>query len=176
MLTLVLGGQRSGKSRYAENIARLAHKAVVYVATARILDAEMQERIAPHRQRRPVDWILVEEPIFITSLLEQYNSKDYCVLIDCLGMWLCNLFESTLDHWRQHFAELRAQFLNQLGQSRCDVIIVSPETGLGIVPAAKSSRLYLDEMGQLNQDLAGIADNVQFILAGLPLKLKGEGI
>ena len=137
MLQLILGGARSGKSRLAEQTAKETGLSVIYIATAQALDTEMQQRIAHHQQQRPHDWQLCEEPIFFADQLLQLDQDNQVILVDCLTLWLTNLLLS--DH-----AELQQQqtdkFLNLLPQLKSHIILVSNETGLGVVPMGEISR------------------------------------
>jgi adenosylcobinamide kinase/adenosylcobinamide-phosphate guanylyltransferase len=184
-LELVLGGARSGKSRYAEARAAAAAAAglrVVYVATAEARDDEMADRIAHHRARRPVDWALVESPLHLASALREHAAADRFVLVDCLTLWLSNLLfagraAAQADAGQPVdcplFRDERAALLNALAALPGQTILVSNEVGWGIVPMGAVSRLFADEQGRLNQDVAALADRVTLVAAGLPLALKG---
>ena len=179
--TLVLGGARSGKSAYAETLAAATGKEVIYLATARAGDGEMATRIALHRQQRPGHWVTIEEPLGLGDALLQWCAPQRVVLVDCLTLWLSNLMFidgtdypdvgtltlPTLVH------QLRAQFLDTLDKIDGDVIMVSNEVGMGIVPYGAISRAYTDEAGRLNQAVAARCERAIFVAAGLPLVLKG---
>lgn len=165
-LTLILGGARSGKSRLAES---LAHGAKHYIATAQAKDDEMGARIAQHKVRRGNGWTTHEECFGIEAVLERLNADGNFVLVDCLTIWLSNLMLAQRD-WRMAADELCAA----LEGHRADVVLVSNEVGLGIVPMTPLGRDFRDAQGQLNQQVAMAADNVVFVAAGLPLVLKGE--
>lgn len=165
---LILGGARSGKSALAEQRLRASDHSVVYVATAEVGDGEMAARIAHHRQRRPAEWTLVEEPLALAERLEAEAAADRALLVDCLTLWLSNLLaqgEARLD------AERRA-FLEVLPTLPGHVVLVSNEVGLGIVPDNRLARRFRDEAGRLNQAVAARCDRVTFVAAGLPLELK----
>jgi len=170
MKTFILGGVRSGKSRLAETLAKQSNQQVVYIATATAGDAEMQARIQSHIENRPKNWIVVEESLNLSATIEKYSNKNYCILIDCLTLWLTNLLLCDDD------VILSAQcesFKQSLDDCNDNIIIVSNETGLGIMPLGELSRRYGDEAGVMNQSVAAICDRVVLTVAGLPLTLKG---
>ncbi|MBF0153373.1 MAG: bifunctional adenosylcobinamide kinase/adenosylcobinamide-phosphate guanylyltransferase [Magnetococcales bacterium] len=170
MLELVLGGARSGKSRYAEEVASGSGMAVTYVATASAGDAEMAERIARHRQRRPGTWRLAEVSRDLASHLVALAEPQRLVLVDCLTLWLANLLdENDPLPWQRERDNLLATLPGLPGT----VVMVSNETGLGVVPMGRLTRRFIDEAGWLHQDLARICHRVTFLVAGLPLHLKG---
>lgn len=173
MKELILGGVRSGKSRLAERLARASGLAVTYIATAIPADAEMQARIAAHRQRRTHTWKLVEEPLALAGVLRAQAAPDRCLLVDCLTLWLTNLLETNDD---DVFASERRALVELLPQLPGHVILVSNETGLGVVPLGALSRRFCDEAGWLHQELAQLADRVILTVAGLPLLLKGNSL
>jgi len=181
--TLVLGGARSGKSAYAERLAQASNKEVVYVATSRAGDAEMAVRIAHHREQRPGHWRTVEEELALAAVLREHCAPQRLVLVDCLTLWLSNLMfcdgrawpevgEATLP---ERFHQERAALLELLdGGAAGDIVFVSNEVGMGIVPWGAVSRCFADEAGRLNQAVAARADHAVFVAAGLPLVLKGS--
>ncbi len=170
MIDFILGGARSGKSKLAEQRAAESNKQVIYIATAERGDGEMTQRIQHHRQSRPQHWHTVEEAIDLSSPLQANDQAGTIILIDCLTLWVSNLLLKEDEKLFQHQKEL---FLQQL---RCmqysDVIMVSNETGLGIVPMGELSRRFVDESGWLHQEIAQIANRVTFVVAGLPHILK----
>ncbi|MGE4405037.1 bifunctional adenosylcobinamide kinase/adenosylcobinamide-phosphate guanylyltransferase [Pseudomonas sp.] len=170
MLELILGGARSGKSRLAERLAAESGLAVTYIATSQALDGEMAARIAQHRQRRPAHWSLVEEPLQLTRVLREQADARRCLLVDCLTLWLTNLL--LLDDPARLAVE-RDALLASLGQLPGRIILVSNETGLGVVPLGELTRRYVDEAGWLHQAVAERAQRVTFLVAGLPMILKG---
>lgn len=171
MITLVLGGARSGKSRHAEKLAAATQKPVLYIATATASDAEMAARIAHHQQQRPAGWTLCECPLDLIDVLATEAQKDHTILVDCLTLWLNN----QLFHFpAQDFSELFDDLVKKLEAAKADIIFVANEVGLGIIPLGEISRTFVDEAGRLNQRIAQVADNVLFIAAGLPLVLKGS--
>ena len=173
MIELILGGARSGKSRLAEQIARDSGLAVTYVATSQPLDGEMSERIAHHRARRPGDWALVEEPIRLATVLREHARAEHCILLDCLTLWLTNLL--MLDD-PMRLEQERDALLGCIADLPGRLLLVSNETGLGVVPMGELTRRYVDEAGWLHQAVAERADRVIFTVAGLPMVLKGDAL
>jgi len=169
-VTLILGGARSGKSKRAESYARNSGKRVIYIATAPRIedDDEWMQRLAQHRNSRPAHWQTVEEQLNLASVLQK-STADELLLIDCATLWLSNLMWAEKD-----VASEVAQFCAILSQTKSDVILVSNELGMGLVPETALGRAFRDAQGRMNQQLAGIADCVEFIAAGLPITLKGE--
>jgi len=181
-VTLVFGGARSGKSAYAERIARESGKEVVYVATSRAGDGEMATRIAHHRERRPPEWRTVEEELALAQTLRDWCAPQRLVLVDCLTLWLSNLmFCDGRDYPDVGAVDLPASFHQERtalldlldGELPGDLILVSNEIGMGIVPWGAISRSFVDEAGRLNQAVASRADRAVLVAAGLPLVLKG---
>ena len=171
MKELVLGGVRSGKSRYAEQQARASGLRVVYIATAvPAEDPELQERIQRHRALRPADWLTVEEPAALGAALRVHAGAERCVLIECMTLWLAHLL--TTGSVARLDSE-RASLLRAMTEVSGHVILVSNETGLGIVPTGELSRRFLDVAGELHQSLAAACDRVTLVVAGLPQRLKG---
>ena len=169
MLELILGGARSGKSRFAERLAADSGLAVTYIATSQPLDGEMTERIAHHRERRPAHWTLVEEPLQLARVLRAQAAAERCLLVDCLTLWLTNLL--MLDD-AARLAEERDALLECLDGLPGRILLVSNETGLGVVPLGELTRRYVDEAGWLHQTVAERAQRVTFMVAGLPMTLK----
>lgn len=173
MLQLILGGARSGKSRLAEKLAAGTNLAVTYIATSQPLDGEMNQRVAQHRARRPADWALVEEPLALAQVLRDTAASERCLLVDCLTLWLTNLL--MLDD-AERLATEREALLDCLGALPGEIILVSNETGLGVVPLGELTRRYVDEAGWLHQALAERCQRVVLTVAGLPLTLKGTAL
>ena len=169
MPELILGGARSGKSRFAERLAADSGLAVTYIATSQPLDGEMTERIAHHRERRPAHWALVEEPLQLARVLRERAAAERCLLVDCLTLWLTNLL--MLDD-PARLAEERDALLECLDGLPGRILLVSNETGLGVVPLGELTRRYVDEAGWLHQAVAERAQRVTFMVAGLPMTLK----
>jgi adenosylcobinamide kinase/adenosylcobinamide-phosphate guanylyltransferase len=168
---LVIGGARSGKSRYAEGVAKASGQSVIYIATGEVRDSEMAERVAIHKAQRPKEWLVVEEPLALAQALKTYSKADNCILVDCLTLWLSNcLFGEGSTPWRETKAELLATLDALPGQ----VILVTNEVGCGIVPMGEMSRRYVDEAGWLHQAIAARVAKVTLVTAGLPMALKDE--
>jgi len=170
MPDLILGGARSGKSRLAEQRAAASGLAVTYIATSEPLDGEMNARVQLHRERRPAGWALVEEPLALARVLRAEAAVDRCLLVDCLTLWLTNLL--MLDDPARLAAE-RDALLDCLAELPGQIILVSNETGLGVVPLGELTRRYVDEAGWLHQAVAERCQRVILTVAGLPLYLKG---
>ena len=168
-VSLILGGARSGKSTFAERLAHESGRSKVYVATSQIWDDEMEERIALHRNRRGDDWQLVEEPLELADKFTELSGVTRCVLVDCLTLWLTTVMMSERDVAQE--CNTLVSVLQNLS-SDSSVLLVSNEVGQGIVPMEKMARDFRDHAGRLHQDIAAIADNVWFVTAGLPQKLK----
>ncbi|HWY72420.1 MAG TPA: bifunctional adenosylcobinamide kinase/adenosylcobinamide-phosphate guanylyltransferase [Burkholderiaceae bacterium] len=182
MAELIIGGARSGKSALAALRAGQSGLAVIYLATARAEDAEMAQRVAHHRQQRPVQWTSIEEPLQLAAALRRHAAADTCVLVDCLTLWLSNLFfagraaaqvEAGQPVDCPLLAGQTAALLECLAGLPGRVILVSNEVGCGIVPANALARVFADEHGRLNQKVAAACDRVTLTAAGLPLELKG---
>ncbi|MCP3470872.1 bifunctional adenosylcobinamide kinase/adenosylcobinamide-phosphate guanylyltransferase [Bradyrhizobium sp. CCGUVB1N3] len=165
-VVLITGGARSGKSRRAEARARSFPGRPVYIATAEALDAEMAERIARHRARRGDDWIERETPLDLVAALDASDGGG-ARLVDCLTLWLSNLLHAGRD-WSNESALLAAALRRQ----QSPVILVTNEVGLGIVPDNALARSFRDAAGLLNQAIAEVADEVEFVVSGLPMKVK----
>jgi adenosylcobinamide kinase / adenosylcobinamide-phosphate guanylyltransferase len=172
-ITLVLGGVRSGKSRYAQTLAA-GVSPVAFVATARRSDSdeEMQRKIERHRADRPQEWRTIEEPLDLASVLAEQGSSYRILVVDCLTLYAANLLDA--EHGDLISIEDRLRrFYEALRSAPCSVALVSNEVGSGIVPAFPEGRKYRDLLGEINQRVASAADNVLFMVAGLPLALKG---
>jgi len=168
---LVTGGARSGKSRFALRRA-LTYKERIFLATAEPLDDEMRRRIEHHRKEREGLFSTVEEPRNLSRAIKNVPSDTEVILIDCLTVWLGNL----MHHYgseADHFPEI-ASFLETLKKPPCDIIAVTNEVGLGIVPGDPLSRAYRDHAGNLNQAVAALAQEAYLLVSGMPLTLKGK--
>jgi adenosylcobinamide kinase/adenosylcobinamide-phosphate guanylyltransferase len=163
---LITGGARSGKSRRAEARACTFTGRPIYIATAEALDEEMAERIAKHRARRGKEWLEREVPLDLVRALIETDGGG-ARLVDCLTLWLSNLLHAKRD-WSQAISE----FADTLSRQRSPVVMVTNEVGLGIVPDNALARAYRDAAGIMNQTMARTADEVEFVVAGLPMKLK----
>jgi adenosylcobinamide kinase / adenosylcobinamide-phosphate guanylyltransferase len=162
VITLVLGGARSGKSRYAETLC-LGERH--YIATAQAFDDEMTARIAKHREDRGSAWVTHEAPTELLQTIRRCDQAGRSMLVDCLTLWLTNMMLSDRD-WRAATAEILRY------QPKADLVFVSNEVGLGIVPDNALARAFRDAQGTLNQQIAARADRVVFMAAGLPMVLK----
>ena len=179
--TLILGGARSGKSAYAEKLALESGKEVIYIATASAGDGEMAQRIEKHRADRPAIWTTVEEPIMLAAAIDKWSAPGRLLLVDCLTLWLTNLIFSVDQDCPEVgvidlppvFYEQSDALLTALHEAKGDVVLVSNEVGMGIVPYGALSRCFADEAGRLNQAVAAACDRALFIVAGMPLTLKG---
>lgn len=178
-LTLILGGARSGKSTYAEQLAAGHGGQVVYIATAQALDEEMAGRILKHQEIRPGSWRTVEIPRNIAATLSKEMIQGDVFLLDCVTLWVTNLLMATADEEFEPdeaqadklvTAEIE-QLLELIRVSKTDWIIVSNEVGLGLVPPYPLGRVYRDLLGRTNRQLAAAADEVFFLVAGIPVPL-----
>jgi len=170
-ITLVTGGCRSGKSDYALKVA-MAYDHRVFVATAEACDEEMNRRIQRHRQERGDLFQTMEEPFDLGRCFAAATEQTQVVLIDCLPVWLGNLtFRERFSGPEESCPEIDA-FLGALTDPPCDVVIVTGEIGLGVVPADPGTRLYRDRLGRLNRNVAELAAHMYFVVSGLPMKLK----
>lgn len=169
--TLVLGGARSGKSRFAEDLVVGSGLTPVYVATAEAgasaVDAEMRARIDAHRARRGEGWVTVEEPLDLVRVLGEVTSPERAVLVDCLTLWLSNLTFAGRD-----VAKETASLCETLRWLAGPVVFVSNEIGMGLVPDNALSRTFRDDQGRLNQQIAQACGRVVFVASGQPLLLK----
>lgn len=167
-IIFVLGGARSGKSRFAEERTRaFPAEEYVYIATAECRDQEMESRIALHRERRGTDWRTIEAPFRLSEALVSTSRNGRAILVDCLTLWLTNhlLAEADLETEYERLA-------SSLAKTEGPVVLVSNEVGLSIVPENALARRFRDEAGRLNQKIAAIASEAWFVAAGLPLRLK----
>jgi adenosylcobinamide kinase/adenosylcobinamide-phosphate guanylyltransferase len=166
-LTFVLGGARSGKSAHAETLVTVHPEPWIYIATADVFDGEMEERIALHRARRPSGWETVDAPFDLVASLAQVP-EGRPILVDCLTLWLTNHMLAG------HDCEAEGHRLVEvLSRPQGPWFVVSNEVGLGIVPDNALGRRFRDAAGRLNQAVAGVADEVLFMVAGLPMRVKG---
>lgn len=181
-LTIILGGARSGKSRYAEQLAAQMGQQILYVATAQAWDDEMATRIANHRAQRPLAWQTLEAPTAVGAAIAQTLESKPAIdllLIDCLTLLANNVLMALPENATEAEATMALQsetdkLLKVYAEHDSTWIIVSNEVGLGIVPPYPLGRLYRDALGRANQQLAAAADDVLFMVAGLPLVVKGR--
>lgn len=167
---LVLGGARSGKSRYARQLADCRWKRPLYLATAEVKDEEMAQRVQAHRQARGPRWQCVEEPLDIVGVLNNSTADADGILVDCLTLWLSNVL---LQEGEDAYKKRRSALLDAVRNIRRNLILVGNEVGMGIVPEYKLGRTFRDLAGRLHQDLAAVVDTVVLVVAGLPMALKG---
>lgn len=167
-LTLVTGGARSGKSRYAESLITASPPPWIYVATAQAGDAEMAARIAEHRKRRPANWTIVEVPHELAGAFSHIDGE-VPVLVDCLTLWLSNRLLADADVEKE-----TEKLAGVLAHRSGPLVLVTNEVGSGIVPDNALARRFRDAQGRLNQRMAALADRVVLVVAGLPLVVKGH--
>jgi len=176
-IVLVTGGCRSGKSRFAQHMAEAAGANRLYIATSPLLDAEMEERVQRHRQERASrNWVTCEETVDLVKVLEQHTAFD-AVLCDCLTLWVNNLMYDAEQN-KEAFDENNMAGLTQalLRVARCHtgtLVFVTNEVGMGIVPADAVSRRFRDLSGRCNQVMAAAANEVYFVVSGIPMQIKG---
>jgi adenosylcobinamide kinase/adenosylcobinamide-phosphate guanylyltransferase len=191
---LILGGARSGKSSFAEKQAKYHEKneqsQVYYLATAQSLDGEMSARIKQHQAQRPDHWPLTESPIELANAIKQlivkhqhqHQSKSeqgssITILVDCLTLWLSNcLCSPDKNSWQQEKQQLLNVLIDYEKSSQVNLLLVSNEVGHGIVPMGELSRDFVDQAGWLHQEIAAIATEVDFIIAGIALSLKSNSL
>lgn len=193
--SLITGGARSGKSRFAELLAAQAKLPVTYIATAQVWDEEMAVRVAKHRAQRPHHWGLVEEPVNILEVLREHKDENGVILLDCVTLWLSNLLLGGMSATQAQGAnlviaepspakldEIEAEILalvKAVGETAATikpkVIFVTNEVGQGIVPENYLARVYRDLSGRCNQVLAQAAETVYLMVAGYPLEVKSGG-
>jgi adenosylcobinamide kinase / adenosylcobinamide-phosphate guanylyltransferase len=167
--TLILGGVRSGKSRYAERVAQLSGAPVTVIVTAAAGDEEMAARIAAHRARRPAEWRVREAPVELGSAIEQASYPDTVVIVDCLTLWLSNVMalgDATV------LEREREALKHALSQASGAILLVSNEVGMGVVPINELARRFIDQAGTLHQQLGGLCDEVVWMIAGIPTFVK----
>ncbi|HIJ95445.1 MAG TPA: bifunctional adenosylcobinamide kinase/adenosylcobinamide-phosphate guanylyltransferase [Desulfuromonadales bacterium] len=174
-IIFVTGGARSGKSSFAENRAAEFGENLGYLATARALDGEMEERVKQHQQRRGAEWHTTEEPIRLAAALAGCDGRHQVILVDCVTLWLSNLMFFYEDSAKPCEAPIDADLQaleSTLQRMVTPVILVSNEVGMGIVPENKLARQFRDIAGRTNQFLAALADEVHVVISGIPLQLK----
>jgi adenosylcobinamide kinase/adenosylcobinamide-phosphate guanylyltransferase len=169
-ITLVLGGVRSGKSNFAQNLVTSQGR-VAFIATAEALDAEMKQRIARHQADRPAGWKTLEAPLDIENAILECSGKYDVVLVDCLTLWTANLMGAEGSDTERIFARA-ARLCEALQQVTASVVLVSNEVGCGVVPVSDDGRHYRDLLGGVNQRVAAVADTVLFLVAGYPMTVK----
>jgi adenosylcobinamide kinase/adenosylcobinamide-phosphate guanylyltransferase len=171
----ITGGARSGKSGFAEKRALEFGESLGYLATAQMLDDEMNERVRRHQDRRGNEWHTIEEPIHLSQALARCDGQYRSILVDCVTLWLSNLlfkYEESGEDCEERIQEDVQRLKNTLHGMVTPVILVSNEVGQGIVPDNHLARLFRDIAGTANQVLAAAADEVHVVISGIPLKLK----
>ena len=170
MITFIIGGARSGKSRFALEKASMHSGKKAYIATAQALDNEMSERIEKHKKERSAEWVTIEEPLNIAALIKNIHAQYDVILIDCLTLWLSNrvLKEAGEREIKKEIANL----IEALSETRIPVALISNEVGLGIVPETPLGRRFRDLNGFLNQETASISHEVFLVAAGIALQMK----
>ncbi|MBF0557371.1 MAG: bifunctional adenosylcobinamide kinase/adenosylcobinamide-phosphate guanylyltransferase [Nitrospirae bacterium] len=166
-IVFVLGGARSGKSGFALKAASAIAGSKAYIATAQALDAEMQQRIDRHKAERSGDWQTFEEPVNIHDLIVKIHGTFDVLLVDCLTLWISNLLLNNIS-----IEGMMQKLVDALKSCSSSVFVVSNEVGLGIVPENRLAREFRDMSGTLNQKVAAISDEVYFLAAGLPIRMK----
>ena len=172
-IMLITGGIRSGKSAYALKCAETFHSPKIFLATAEALDEAMNIRIQNHQKERGEDYTTIEEPLHIDEVLHTLPKNTSAVIIDCMTLWVNNLLYKLEDN-EQRIQKKINVFLKVLQESPLNIFIVTNEVGLGIIPENKMARRYIDVLGRLNQDIAGMSDEVTFMVSGIPQKIKGK--
>lgn len=166
--TLILGGIKSGKSRYAESAASQWNGPVSLIATATGNDEAMLARIERHKKDRNPDFKVIEEPIYLGKAITQHGASE-CVVIDCLTLWITNLL--LMQNSTTSMETERSSFLDAVTESRSRILIVSNESNMGIMPLGELTRRYCDEIGLIHQELAARCDEVYLLVAGIPLQI-----
>ncbi len=175
-MTLILGGARSGKSRFAQELAARLRKRVLFVATCEPLDEEMNARIKAHQRSRPRNWKTLETPTDVAKAMKGKIGDAEVVIIDCLTLLVSNLMgteEPDSETLEKRVTDELENLVTFVRTSKAHFIIVSNEVGLGLVPPYPAGRVYRDALGMANQMLASNADEVYFMVAGIPISLKG---
>lgn len=167
MLTFILGGARSGKSRRAQTLAEAAPGTHIFIATAKAFDAEMADRIARHRSDRDQRWRTVEAPTGLADAVKTHAAAGHVLLIDCLTLWLTNILLANQD-----VDDAVDALIGALATAPGNIFVVSNEVGLGIVPENALARRFRDDAGRLHQSVAALADRVEWMVAGLSISMK----
>lgn len=181
-VALVTGGARSGKSAFAERLARESGREVVYIATCVAGDEEMAQRILDHRARRPSSWITVEEPLYPGAVMKQHDRPGRCFLLDCLTLLVSNHLLRVAGRDGEHLSaptEATQQVMHAMDELaaavaglQADTVVVTNEVGMGLVPDWRLGRIFRDVAGWVNQRFAALADEVYLMVCGIPLRVK----
>ena len=171
-ITFIIGGCRSGKSQHAlQTAAKMPGNRKIYIATCVPEDDEMKQRVAKHQKRRGQSWTTVEEPLNLPEAILQNSHRADVILVDCLTLWVSNLLMETNDE--KKIEETIYQLTDTLEEATCPIVLVSNEIGTGIVPENKLARQYRDIIGLTNQAVAKTAGKVIWMVAGIPVTVKG---
>lgn len=170
-IIFITGGARSGKSHFAQELARDFPGRKAYLATAQALDEEMTERIRRHRKSRPAEWQTLEEPLKVSECLELNGDRFSLILLDCVTLWVSNLMIAGKNE--AQILDEGERLQDSAGKIPCSLIMVGNEVGMGIVPDNAEARAFRDISGLLQQKIARGADEVYFMVSGLPQKIKG---
>ena len=171
-IIFVIGGCRSGKSRYALNLAdQISEDNKIFIATCVPGDEEMKQRVLHHQKERAAQWKTLEVPVLLPKAIKDISRKTEVVLVDCLTLWLNNIFAKNDD--KETIRKQIRQLSQSLRKVQCPVILVSNEVGAGIVPENKLARRFRDVMGFVNQTVSDISDQVIWMIAGIPVTIKG---
>jgi adenosylcobinamide kinase/adenosylcobinamide-phosphate guanylyltransferase len=172
MKCIVIGGAKSGKSQYCVNLLKERYVRPCLIVTAEAKDKEMEERIQKHRENRPSNWPVIEEPVFVSDRLKNLPSECDVALIDCLTLWVSNLLLKFSDNEVSGYID---DFINTVSSYNRNLLMVSNEVGLGIVPDNPLARKFRDITGSLNQRLVGICDEIVFVFSGVPFRITKDG-
>jgi adenosylcobinamide kinase/adenosylcobinamide-phosphate guanylyltransferase len=188
-IIFITGGARSGKSSFALAKALTAAGRKAYIATAEALDEDMTERIEQHKKQRGKEWDTYEEPLEIAEVLKKLDGSYSALVLDCLTLWLSNLFmktqseghalqtiETEIQELLDSLRQLKSSAARGPGSGFCSLYIVSNEVGMGIVPENETARKFRDMAGILNQKIAEVSDEVYMMVAGIPMKMKGKHV
>ena len=183
-IILVTGGTRSGKSEFAELYCNKLGREVLYIATAAVFDGEMAKRVEKHRVRRPSCWKTIEEQFDVAAVIQGHGEDDRIILLDCLTFLITNhLLREELPEDEEVYQELEKNIINQITallraarEKKSTMVVVSNESGLGLIPPDRLSRKYQELVGLANQYVAREADEVYLVMAGLPIEIKGNGV
>jgi adenosylcobinamide kinase / adenosylcobinamide-phosphate guanylyltransferase len=168
--TLVIGGCRSGKSSHALYLAEQVPGQKIFIATCTPQDKEMEQRVLLHRQQRSSVWETLEVPVFLPEAIHKHGVKGHVILVDCLTLWINNLILN--DDKPQNIDNHTQRLTQSIKKAECPVILVSNEVGTGIVPENRLARLFRDITGFVNQKVAACVDQVIWMVAGIPVKIK----
>ena len=172
-ISLVVGGCRSGKSRYALEMAeKVDANRQIFIATCQPHDDEMRERVEKHRQQRSDTWFTVEAPLKLPEAIGSHTSPDTVVVVDCLTLWISNILLQAGDPRANDWETQAVRLVKGLSEANGPVILVSNEVGTGIVPENRLARMFRDATGAVNQQIAAVAGSVIWMVAGIPVKIK----